>query len=286
MFFYFTKKSKYGSIDIVEGRDMDKMRLISHYDCYGNKELWDSNSDVYAITDDFVYDPRYFEISRDKKVALLIEPRAIVPKAYEYIETHYMDFKYVFSGDDRILKLPNAKPIIWGGVWYRKENPDKTKLMCMISSDKEMCELHKERKRIARKYKDRIDVFGTIDGGSYIDDNVHKDYMYEVVIENDIQDIWFTEKILNCFANKTIPIYLGAKKIDDYFNEYGIIHCNNVQELERNVDEILNDEFSGDLWYDLDRLGVLQENYELSKQYENFDERFYKTYEKEIEGMF
>ena len=265
---------------------MNKMRLISHYKGYGNPELYDANSDIYAITDDFVMRDEYKNIPKDKKIAMLIEPRAIQENVYEYMEKHYDEFKYVFSGDDRILELPNAKPILWGWVWYREENPEKTKLMCMISSNKEMCELHKERKRIARKYKDKIDVYGTIDGGAYVEENVHAPYKYEVVIENDIEDRWFTEKILNCFANKTIPIYLGARKIDEYFNSDGIIHCNTVEELERNVDEILNDEFAGDLWYNLDRLGVLQENYELSKQYKSFDDWFYKTYEKEIEEMF
>ena len=34
------------------------------------------------------------------------------------------------------------------------------------------------------------------------------------------------------------------------------------------------------------KLDAINKNYELSKQYENFDERFYKTYEKEIGEMF
>lgn len=264
---------------------MNKMRLISHYDCYGRKDYWDDNSDVYAITDDFVMKNEYKSISKDKKVALLIEPRAIVPEAYEYISRHYDEFKYVFTGDDELLKLPNAKPIIWGGVWYREENPDKSKLMCMISSDKEMCELHKERKRIARKYKDKIDVYGTIDGGTYIDDNIHKDYMYEVVIENDIQDIWFTEKICNCFANMTIPIYYGARDIGIYFDTGGMIICKNIEEVEQKIDDILEYKEWYEEFYSSSR-DELYRNYELSKQYENFDERFYKTYEKEIEEMF
>ena len=266
---------------------MNKMRLISHYDCYGRKDFWDENSDVYAITDDFVIKSEYKSIPKDKKVALLIEPRAIVPEAYEYISKHYDEFKYVFTGDDELLKLPNAKPIIWGGVWYREENPEKTKLICMISSDKEMCDLHKERKRIARKYKDKIDVYGTIDGGEYVDDNIHKDYMYEVVIENDIQDIWFTEKICNCFANKTIPIYYGARDIGKYFNAKGIIKCGDLNELEHEIDMLLlnfNDYI--ELYKSKEVQKIIDENYELSKQYENFDERFYKTYEKEMEEIF
>ena len=266
---------------------MNKMRLISHYDCYGRKDFWDENSDVYAITDDFVMRNEYKSVPRDKKVALLIEPRAIVPEAYEYVEKHYDEFKYVFTGDDELLKLPNAKPIIWGSVWYRCENPQKTKLISMVCSDKEMCDLHKERKRIARKYKDKIDVYGTIDGGEYVDDNIHKDYMYEVVIENDIQDIWFTEKICNCLANKTIPIYYGARDIYKFFDTKTIIRCESIEELEYTIECILDRQEEYEAFYKfVEKNKLLDKNYELSKQYENFDERFYKTYEKEIGEMF
>jgi hypothetical protein len=265
---------------------MNKMRLISHYDCYGRKDYWDANSDVYAITDDFVMKSEYKSVPKDKKVALLIEPRAIVPEAYDYVGKHYNEFKYVFTGDDELRKLPNAKPIIWGGVWYREENPKKTKLISMVCSDKEMCDLHKERKRIARKYKDKIDVYGTIDGGEYVDDNIHKDYMYEVVIENDIQDIWFTEKICNCLANKTIPIYYGARDIFLYFDTGGMEICKSIEEVEQRIDKILKDpEYAKKHYYGFRRYG-LEKNYELSKQYEKFDEWFYKTYEKEIGEMF
>ena len=266
---------------------MNKMRLISHYDCYGRKDFWDENSDVYAITDDFVMKDEYKKIDKDKKVALLIEPRAIVPEAYDYVGKHYDEFKYVFTGDDELLKLPNAKPIVWGWTWYRCENPKEKKLICMVCSDKELCDLHKERKRIARKYKDKIDVYGTIDGGTYIDDNIHKDYMYEVVIENDIQDIWFTEKLLNCFANKTIPIYYGARDIDEYFDGLGIIKCRDMYDVEKAINIVLkNPKACKDFYNYLDNIKVLQKNYELSKQYENFDTWFYNKYEKEIEEMF
>lgn len=267
---------------------MNKMRLVSHYTDYGRKDYWDANSDVYAITDDFILRKEYQNIDKSKKIALLIEPRSIQPSVYDYILGHYNEFKYVFTGDDKLLScLPNAKPIIWGGVWYREENPDKSKLISMVCSDKELCELHKERKRIARKYKDKIDVYGTIDGGKFVEGNIHEPYMYEVVIENDIQDIWFTEKLLNCLANKTIPIYYGARDIGNYFNVDAIIECKSIKQLENKIEAVLNNEdgFS-DVYYEDFVQEAIEENYELSKQYENFDTWFYNRYEKEIGEMF
>ena len=264
---------------------MNKMKLISAYTDYGNKDMWDSNSPIKCVCDFKIYDNK----REDKQVMLLIEPRSIQPNVYEYVLEVANQYEYVFTHDSKLLKeLPNAKPILWGGVWCRCENPKKTKLISMTSSDKEMCDLHKERKRIARKYKDKIDVYGTIDGGNYCDPiDTLENYMYSVVIENYIDDIWFTEKLLNCFANKTIPIYYGARDISNLFNTDAIIECKSIKQLENKIEALLNNEDGFSAVYNEDFVQkAINENYELSKQYEKFDEWLYRTYEKEIGGLF
>lgn len=262
---------------------MNRMKLVSAYKHYGNPDMWDANSPVKCVCDEQIYANK----REDKQVMLLIEPRSVQPNVYEYALEVADQYEYVFTHDSQLLAvLPNAKPIIWGNIWCRCENPKKTKLISMTSSDKEMCELHKERKRIARKYKDKIDVYGTIDGGNYCDPiDTLKDYKYSVVIENYIDDIWFTEKICNCFATKTIPIYYGARDIGKYFNTKGIINCKSIEELEEKLDYYLENKDLLEFLY-VKNETALEENYELSKQYEKFDKWLYKTYEKEIEEMF
>ena len=126
---------------------MKKMKLVSHYTNYGCSEVWDGTSPVKCVCDDWVLRNK----REGKQVALLIEPRPIQPQVYEYMLTHYNEYEYVFTHDSQLLAtLPNAKPIIWGNVWCRSEKPKKTKLISMTSSDKELCELHKIRKDIAR----------------------------------------------------------------------------------------------------------------------------------------
>lgn len=262
---------------------MNRMRLISQYTQYGNIEMWDSASPVKCVCDEQIFS----NVREGKQVMLLIEPRPIQPNVYEYALKVAGEYEYVFTHDSQLLAvLPNAKPIIWGGVWCRCENPEKTKLISMTSSDKELCELHKERKRIARKYKDKIDVYGTIDGGEFIDPiDTLEPYMYSVVIENHIDDIWFTEKLLNCFATKTIPIYYGARDIDKYFDGRGILHCANIDDAEWWIETILENPEKAEKSYQK-KLVYIDKNYELSKQYEKFDEWLYRTYGKEIEGLF
>lgn len=263
---------------------MNRMKLVSAYKDYGNPDMWDANSNVKCVTDEQIYANK----REGKQVMLLIEPRSIQPNVYDYVLQVYDQYEYVFTHDSKLLNaLPNAKPILCGGVWCRCENPTKTKLISMISSDKELCELHKERKRIARKYKDKIDVYGTIDGGEYVNaiDSL-ENYMYSVVIENYIDDLWFTEKICNCFATKTVPIYYGARDIFLYFDTGGMIVCKSIDEMEQKIERILKDpEYAIKNYYGYKMYGILR-NYEFSKQYEKFDEWFYKTYEKEIGELF
>jgi hypothetical protein len=69
-----------------------------------------------------------------------------------------------------------------------------------------------------------VDTFGTFDCGTHIKiaESLEK-YRYSIIIENDMTPYRFTEKILNCFASMTVPIYIGAAKIGDFFNDGGII---------------------------------------------------------------
>ncbi len=264
---------------------MRYLKMDGPYNDYGRPKMWDKYSSVKCVVDTHIRGN--LETDPNKQVMLLIEPRSIQPDVYEKALEVADRYKYVFTHDSKLLNtLPNAKPIIWGGVWCRCENPIKDKLISMVSSDKEMCELHIERKVIARKYKNKIDVFGTVDGGKRIDPLIaHEHYKYAVIIENYIDDLWFTEKILNCFATKTIPIYFGARKIQDYFDTEGIIICNTIGEVEMYIDYMLEHKDRAEQLYE-EKKEHIDKNYELSKKYENFEEWFYKTYEKEIQEMF
>lgn len=258
------------------------MRLISRYDCYGRKDFWDENSDVYAITDDFVMKDEYKSVPKEKKVALMVEPRSFIPEAYEYLEEHYNEFKYIFTFDDRLLKLPNAKKTIYGTYWCTSDE-EKTKGVSMICSEKAFLEGHKKRQEIARiLYNEGLaDVMGKWNGGEYIDTlDALKDYKFSVAMENDLQDYYFTEKICNCFANKVVPIYYGARKIGEYFDISGIIYVENrdeIPEIIRNLD--IDKEYKK-------RKKAIDKNYELVKKFEKYDNNFYETYKKEIEEMF
>lgn len=214
---------------------------------------------------------------KPNSIALLIEPRSLQGYVYDYIQENYKKFKYIFTHDSKLLyRLPNAKLVNWGGVWTWSDEP-KTKFCSMISSGKEYCELHKIRKQLAFRLQDTIDCFGTYNGGQMVDTHTsHAPYMFAVVMENYRDDYWFTEKLCNCFANKTIPIYYGAKSISDYFNKDGIIVVDNTDDIPVVVENIkanYEEEYNK-------RIVAVNDNYKRVEKFRSFEERFFSKYEK------
>jgi hypothetical protein len=55
--------------------------------------------------------------------------------------------------------------------------------------------------------------------------------MFHIAIENMSINNMFTEKILDCFQSKVVPIYWGCPNIGEYFNTNGIIAVKNINEL-------------------------------------------------------
>lgn len=217
-----------------------------------------------------------------RSVALLIEPRSIQPDIYKYIEDNSNKFRYIFTHDSILLnKFDNAKLILFGGV-YDEYNESKIKNCSIVSSDKEICPLHIVRKDICRLLMDNpnVDCYGTFDNGKWSSTkDIYANYKYSIVIENYIDDYWFTEKVCNCFANRTIPIYYGARKITDFFNPLGIIQIDDPYQAIDIVNELDMDKDY------LKRLSAVIYNHELVKRFCCFEDWFHTEYSKLLEEM-
>ena len=59
--------------------------------------------------------------------------------------------------------------------------------------------------------------------------------MFSVAIENNVLRTYFTEKVLDCFATGTIPIYLGAPDIGDHFNIDGILTLDDFDSISTDL---------------------------------------------------
>jgi len=85
--------------------------------------------------------------------------------------------------------------------------------------------------------------------------------IWNLIGENET---YFTEKLLDCFATGTIPVYLGAPDIGDHFNMNGII--------------VLGDEFdvSDEIYYS--KIDAIQDNLERAKKMEILEDFIWENY--------
>lgn len=91
-----------------------------------------------------------------------------------------------------------------------------------------------------------------------------KDFMFEsmfnVSIENQRCDNFFTEKLIDCFKTKTVPIYFGTSDIGDYFDTRGMVIIDGIDDLYGAVRDLNEDKYFSMMTY-------INENWERCQQY-------------------
>ena len=90
------------------------------------------------------------------------------------------------------------------------------------------------------------------------------------MVENSKTDNYFTEKLIDCLAVGTIPIYWGCPNLDSYFNLDGIITFNTLDELN-NILPTLDDELYNS------KIDTIKQNLEKSKEYNVTEDWIYKN---------
>ena len=112
-------------------------------------------------------------------------------------------------------------------------------------------DVYGDRNNIERARIDKEEVFG--------------DSMFGVAIENFSHRGFFTEKILDCFLLRTIPMYWGCSNINDFFNQEGIIKFDTPDDFIY-ICNNLNEE------YYHSKKEIIEENYQKALQYVNYEQ--------------
>lgn len=220
------------------------------------------------------------------KYGMLTESRTIVPQDYEVFHRHKgleKEFRYIFTYDERILnEIENARfyPVA-AGIWNKEMREGlyqaKDKDLSVLSSDKVMCKLHRFRLELARmcKREGLADTFGRFDGGAYVEsvDETLNRYRFSLIIENDVSDYYFSERLTSCFAAQTVPVYLGARRIGDFFNRDGMILLDgpDLEEARRKIRECTEKTYEA-------MLPAVLDNYNRVQEYVNMQDYLYEHY--------
>jgi hypothetical protein len=88
---------------------------------------------------------------------------------------------------------------------------------------------------------------------------------FGVCIENTSHRGYFTEKIIEMFLLKTIPVYWGCSNIGDFFNKEGIITFDNVDDVIHKINNLDKDYYAS-------KKDVIEENYIKALQYVDYEQ--------------
>jgi hypothetical protein len=213
-----------------------------------------------------------FDDSRSgPKYAWILESAAILPQITDWVKLNsnlvMNTFDIIFTHNQELIEIDPDK-FKWvpaQGTWIKDLKVyDKTKIISMIASNKNMCEGHRKRLEWVERLKHQVDFFGRGFNEISTKEEGLCDYMFSIAIENAEYETYFTEKLLDCFATGTIPIYLGAPNIGDYFNKDGIID--------------LSEEFdvSDKIYYN--KMDAIKDNLERVKKMEILEDFIWRNY--------
>ena len=212
--------------------------------------------------------------SGTNKFLWLCESREITPEQHSLLIHNYEKllsvYKRIFTHDREIVKLHDRieyVPPASNAAWVKKDHQklyDKSKLVSMVSSGKEMCAGHVKRNELARHFSNHeinVEMFGRSTNPFATKEQVLADYMFSITVENGSYSNYYTEKIMDCFATGCVPVYLGSPEIGEMFNSKGIITLDenfDLSTLNKDLYESMRD--------------AIQENFELQREHKIADD--------------
>lgn len=227
------------------------------------------------------------EVDSLYKLAWMHEPRPLgdwCNHRYKNLEKNLHKFDFTMTYDEYLLDTYPEQTIFTAdnGIWVSDNEikiHDKTEVVSMIYSWKQWTEGHRLRHQIANLNIEGLDLYG--DGSKnpikFKEDGL-KQYQYSITIENSRSKYYYTEKILDCFAVGTIPIYWGCKNIGDFFDIRGIIQFEKIEDLVEIFNIISNPETYNKMF------PYVQHNFELVKEYIRYEDWIYKNVYTKILG--
>jgi len=221
------------------------------------------------------------------KFGWFCESRIVKHNIFTDIKNNLVKYKNsynkIFTCDESLIELDrelfefcySGSNLPWTPLEDQKLH-NKTKLVSLLASANQSTEGHISRIKLAEKYKNSVDLYGGIFGSkkvgtSGVEHYHHKskaealnDYMFSITIENFKYDTYFTEKVTDCFATGTIPVYYGTKKVSNYFDSNGIIFLDDTFDIST---------LTADLYHS--KLTAVKNNLEKIKSFVGADDFIY-----------
>lgn len=212
----------------IYGRQDDKIQFVND----------DSYTHVIIINKAM---PNLTHISKENVIGFSYEPIELMTFDESFINYAKSHISRYFIGKTGDLPSPFEEHYTfqchnWADTLV-KSYQDKPKLISMMVSHKAHLPGHIYRINLAIKLSKLnipVDIHGTgcnllknilgadkewpyIKSSFEKDEMLYSDYKYNIAIENTVSNKYISEKLTNCFAHNTIPLYIGAKDAEEIF---------------------------------------------------------------------
>lgn len=236
-----------------------------------------------TIINDHPYD-KILRIQGRRLIYLQTEPEAIVA-CREFLLKNATLFHAIVTFDSVVLRhCPNAIGYSVGGCWirhdeYGKANPiEKQFAISTLVGTKVWTEGHRFRGLLYTRQREITSIPYTFYRSTKIGEipeitnnplfiwdskyELFRTYQYSIAIENSRQDNYFTEKLIDCFVTKTIPIYWGCPNIGHFFRTDGMIVLETAtfEEFKAKIDTLTPDTYAA-------KRDAIEENYRRALHY-------------------
>jgi hypothetical protein len=203
------------------------------------------------------------------KIMVWVEPEEFQQLRNEIIK-HSEYFDYILTYDEVLLNLVNNAVLLeYGTSWIDWVNHEFTKEfnISTVCGNKRQLPGHRLRHVLWNRQNEiktpkkffyskgahglkRPNTLELVDGKEEMFNS-----MFHICIENVSKNYFFTEKLIDSFVTKTIPIYLGCPNIGNYFNTKGMFIVDNINDMISICNNITEEDYKN-------RLPYIEENYE------------------------
>jgi len=228
---------------------------------------------ISVFVDDLI--PQVDSVDSPLKIAWLAEPPVIKPAPYQWmLKKEYREkFDYILSFSEEVVSIDDGKGILlpYGACWITERNSkiyEKSKMLSIVASNKNYAPGHQLRHQVIKNIDPGWEIHGS--GYNFFPHTEEgrlipfKDYRYSVVIENCNLPNYFTDKLIDCFATGTIPIFWGLPNIEEYFNMDGILVFHNQKELEDALANISEEAYNS-------RMDAIKDNFSRVSKWDSPD---------------
>ncbi|NND82017.1 MAG: hypothetical protein HKN50_06265 [Gammaproteobacteria bacterium] len=184
-----------------------------------------------------------YRYPRAKRVCLLQE--STTRGMHQHADYLARKFDLVLTFDERLLKMgPPFQQFFYGTSWINRGRPApdvlfaKNRLCTFIANVEHNSDFGYElRKQVAVMLREdsRVDCWGRGIRPFEFKDDVLPGSYFSIAMENTRQDLYFSEKLIDCLVTDTVPLYWGPPSIGDVFDVRGMICFENIEQLQAEV---------------------------------------------------